>query len=353
MAERKVSNDFGVVFRPELWTNVERFQMFIGEPFPDIGNLRIGTKAVSDHLEKFKVLAGLANRLARDLELDHSELEARGYSSAVHSKEYAAIVESLITTLYSVLDGLRQALYGAYRKVQRIQNSSNERMFNLATDQKYGAGFPESIRTVLADANSTWFPEFRRIRTELTHRELGTCHWDPKTGTIVYMHGGLGSASKAHVIDDFPKALSDWYAKVYELVQCVFRLLGDQLTSVERSVVCGFYRGRVYERKVALTADMTFHSGACLSRSWFDKSGEVDRCPVRGSCGAYSRVGPPPGEVPSRLVSAEDLSDLTRTLAYRLWKERGQPMWDDQWDWFEAESRLRGSGARTDNHDRQ
>lgn len=348
MGERKVSNDFGIVFRPDLWTDVGRFQKFIGAPFPNDGNLRIGTKAVSDHLEKFRVLAGLANRLAKDLELDHFEVESRGYSSATHSKEYAAIVESLITTLYSVLDGLRQALYGAYRKVQRVQNSSNERMFNFATDQKYGAGFPEPIRTALADANSTWFPEFRRIRTELTHRELGTCSWNPKTGKIVYMHVGLGSASKAHVVDDITKTLSDWYANVYELVQYVFRFLGDQLAPIERSVVCGFYRGRVYERRVALTADITFHSGICLSRSWFDKPDEVDKCPLRGSCGAYARVGPPPpGDVPPRLVSAEEFSELTRTLAHRLWNERGQPMWDDQRDWFEAEARLRGSLMNT------
>jgi hypothetical protein len=113
MIERQVSNDFGIVFRPGLWSPAECFRTFIGEPFPDDSNLQIGTKAVSDHLEKFRILAGLANRLALDLHLDHAEVEASGYSPAIRSKEYAAIVESLVTTLYSVLDGLRQTLYGA------------------------------------------------------------------------------------------------------------------------------------------------------------------------------------------------------------------------------------------------
>jgi hypothetical protein len=253
---------------------------------------------VFDNLGKFEILAGLANRLAEDLHLDHSELQARGHTPATRSKEYAAIIEALITTLYSAMDGLRRTLYGAYKKVRRVQNSSNERMFNLATERGYGDGFPEPIREALAQANVTWFPEFCRIRTELTHRELGSCHWDAKTHKIFYMHGGLGSATRAHLIDDVPKFLNDTHVNVYGLVQCVFGFLAEQLVPIERVVICGMYRGRFYQRKVALTPDMTFHSGSCESRQWFDKPEEQDKCPLRGCCGAYIRVGPPPAGDP-------------------------------------------------------
>lgn len=303
MAEKKVSNDFGIVFRPEDWAPLERFRTFIGEPFLDDHELDRGAKGVSDYLGKFEILAGLANRLAEDLHLDHSELQARGHTPAIRSKEYAAIVEALITTLYSALDGLRRTLYGAYKKVRRVQNSSNERMFKLATERGYGDGFPEPVREALAEANATWFPEFCRIRTELTHRELGSCHWDAKTRKIFYMHGGLGSPTRAHVIDDVPEMLSDMHANVYGLVQRIFRFLAEQLVPVERVVTCGIYRGRIYQRKVALTPDMTFHSGFCQSRRWFDKPEEHDKCPLRGCCGAYARVGPPPpGDQPPQLV---------------------------------------------------
>lgn len=287
---------------------------------------------MSDNPGKFEILAGLANRLAEELHLDHCDLQAHGHTSAVRSKEYAAIVEALVATLYSALDGLRRTLYGAYRKVQRVQNSSNEKMFRLATQRGYGEGFPEPIREALAEANTTWFPEFYRIRTELTHRELGSCHWDANAEKIFYMHDGLGSPTRSHLIDDVPKMLS---------------YLASQLVPVEKVVICGLYRGRIYQRKVALTPDMTFHSGSCQSRRWFDKPEERDKCPLRGYCGAYALVGPPPrGETspPQFAVPPRPVFELTQTLAYRLWEKRRRPLWDDQHDWFEAESRLFESG---------
>lgn len=349
MVQKKVSNDFGVVFRPENWSPIERFQTFIGKPFPDNRDLRQGAKAVADNLGKFKILAGLANRLSEKLHLDHAELQSSGHTPAIRSKEYAPVVESLITTLYSALDGVRRTIYGAYRNVQRVQNSSNERMFNLATERRYGNGFPEPLREALADANASWFPQFYRIRTELTHRELGSCHWDAKADKIFYMHGGLGSATRAHLIEDVPKMLSELHVNVSGFIQCVFQFLAEQLDPVERTVVCGIYRGRVYQRKVALTPDMTFHSGCCESRQWFDNPEEDDKCPLRGHCGAYEQVGPPPPNdpLPPQLTMLPgQFVELTQMLAYRLWEARGRPLWDDQHDWFEAESQLFQSGGR-------
>ncbi len=306
MVERKVSNNFGIVFRPALWSPLERFQTFPGEPFQHIREMCRGAKTVSDHLGKFEVLAGLVNRLAKEMHLDDAELQARGYTPAVHSKEYAAIVESLITTLYSALDGLRQTIFWGYRNVRRVQNKSNERLFRYATDKEYGEEFPGPIREALADANANWFPELRRIRTELTHNEIGHCHWDPKTDKITYLHGGLGIARRAHIIEDVPKVLTDMYSNVNGLVQSVFEFLAEQLWPSERVVICGYYRGRIYQRRVALTPDITFDSGTCESRQWFDKPEEQEnKCPLRGYCGAYARVGPPPpGDSPPQPVAA-------------------------------------------------
>jgi hypothetical protein len=36
----------------------------------------------------------------------------------------------------------------------------------------------------------------------------------------------------------------------------------------------------------------------------------------------------------------ERVFELTQELAYRLWEERGRPLWDDQRDWFDAERHL-------------
>lgn len=57
MIEKKVSNDFGIVFRAEHWSLRERFRTFVGERFPNNRDLHRGAKAVSDHLGKFEILA--------------------------------------------------------------------------------------------------------------------------------------------------------------------------------------------------------------------------------------------------------------------------------------------------------
>ena len=86
MAERKASNDFGIVFRPEHWSSLERSRTFVGRPFPNDHDLHRGAKAVADHMGKFEILAGLANRLAQDLYLDNAELQARGHTPAIRPR---------------------------------------------------------------------------------------------------------------------------------------------------------------------------------------------------------------------------------------------------------------------------
>jgi hypothetical protein len=39
-------------------------------------------------------------------------------------------------------------------------------------------------------------------------------------------------------------------------------------------------------------------------------------------------------------MSKERVFDLTQRLAYKLWEQRGRPLWDDQRDWFDAERQL-------------
>lgn len=52
--------------------------------------------------------------------------------------------------------------------------------------------------------------------------------------------------------------------------------------------MCGVYKGRMYERMVAPEAAISFSSGRCWSRAWFETE-EAYECPLREQCGAYER----------------------------------------------------------------
>jgi hypothetical protein len=287
--ERGVSTAFGLTFVPWRWSAIERLRPFVGPPFKVERDVSKGVRMTDGHLGKFRILVTLANDQAPTLEQDRAQLEARGHTSALRSKEYAALVETLICSLYSAIDGMRLAIYGAHKGISKVQRGSNGELFEIASGKKFGPGFPEAIRLALDEANKSWFPDLRRYRTELIHGEVGSCHLDSKTDKIVYMHSSLGSATRALVIEDICAELSRLYTSVFDLAERVYGYLFTQLDPVTRRIVCGFYRGRLYERDVAPAPDLSFDSGTCRSLTWFEKEPGYE-CPLRGECGAYARA---------------------------------------------------------------
>lgn len=287
--DRRVSTEFGLMFAPWQWTAIERLGRFVGPPFKVERDVEKGVRMTDGHLSKFRILVGLLNDQAPRLDQDRAELETYGYSRALRSKEFAALVETLICSLYSAIDGIRLAIYGAYKGIPKVQRGSNGKLFSLASEKEYGPCFPEQIRAPLDDANKTWFSNLRMYRTELTHGEVGSCHLDSETGKIRYMHNALGSATRSMVIEDICAELSHLYASVFDLAEQVYGYLFTQLEPVTRRTVCGFYKGRVYERDVAAAPDISFGSGACCSLNWFEKEPGYE-CPLRSKCGAYARA---------------------------------------------------------------
>jgi hypothetical protein len=304
VADRRVSTDFLLVFAPDHWSSVNKFRQFAGPPFEVTRDLVKGANSAENHLSKFIVLAGLANRLTGQLVEDVAELAEKGHSSAIRSKEFAALVETLFCELYAALDGVRRTLYAAYKKVRGVQNESTEKLFKRASEKKYGPEFPEDIRAALASAYGSWFPHLRRIRTELTHGEVGSCHVDEQTQRVVYMHSGLGSPTKALVIEDVGVELNRHFTAVSELVETIFQSLFSKLQPVPRPVVCGFYKGRIYQREVAASQDLSFNSGTCSSRSWFESEAGYE-CPLRQRCGAYQQATVGEGNI-AKPVAAPD-----------------------------------------------
>lgn len=285
MESRRVSDTFGLFFTPDQWSAARRFSQFIGRPFND-REVEKGTRSTLSHLNKFDTLAALANRLVPRLSEDQVELERDGHSAAARGREFAALMETLVCELYASLDGVRRAVFGAYRTVQAVQNSSTEKLFKRAAEWEYGETFPEEVRAVLASAYSEWFPSLKKLRTELTHGDIGSCHLDANSGAVRYVHGGLGTGSRAMVVEDIVDRVNGFAAGVLRVAEAVFAHLYSNLESDERQIMCGIYKGRIYERLVKPEARLTFNSGQCFSKSWFDLAPGFE-CPLRSRCGAY------------------------------------------------------------------
>ncbi|PXA03905.1 hypothetical protein DDZ13_09705 [Coraliomargarita sinensis] len=282
-----MNETFLLKFVPEQWTPLERFAAFAADTYKD-RHVSEGLAAITDHLEKYKVIAGLADDLIPTMHEDRKELKEKGYSSSRRSRQIAALCEVLVCELYSAIDGLRDTLYGIFRDVQSIQKSSNEKLFKRAKERKYGSGFPEWLNEVLAIAFDEWFQDLKELRTELTHGQVGNCSLSEDFKTIRYMNTGLGDDHRAFVIDDFIQKISGYDKNVRLLFDSIFEGLYPSLRKIPRLQICGMYKARWYGRKVAPEENLSFKHGACVSWDWFEEK-EGLMCPLASKCVAYTR----------------------------------------------------------------
>lgn len=290
------SAKFALFFAPELWTSERRFAYFLGAPFKVDVPLSRGTNAVISHLEKYQLLGELAVDLMTLLDRDEKELAESGHTPGTGGRKLGALVEAMISELYSTLDGIRQVVYSVYRGVRGVQNESTYKLFQCAAKSQYGVDFPDDLRALLAEAYGSWFPRLRTLRSENTHGRIGHCYRDEES--IRYMHHGLEENGIALIIRDIAGYLNQVHGYIRGLTHWLFSFLYKKLEPIERESFCGAYKGRMYERLVAPSANLSFADGRCLSINWFLKEPEL-LCPLRESCGAYSR--PVPIEEFSRL----------------------------------------------------
>jgi hypothetical protein len=198
----------------------------------------------------------------------------------------------MLCELYSVLDGVRQIVFSAYRNVRGDQNESTDKLFRRAADERYGPGMPRDINESLANAYKSWFPRLREIRTENTHGEIGKCHLDPRTGKIDYIHPGLVSEGRALIIPDIIQYTDSVLQNVRELTEWLCAYLYSSLEPQESQILCGLYEGRAYERAVAPGAHLSLADGRCMSVNWFANCPDL-LCPMADRCGAFRRPMPP------------------------------------------------------------
>ncbi|MDO8736407.1 MAG: hypothetical protein Q7K29_04920 [Thermoleophilia bacterium] len=274
---------FNVLFEPENWTMVRRFLYFVDQPFEKTPALQRGISATDNHFEKCKILRSHAKELESTF-LDSVKGRKKYDDIYVRrSKTYSALVETIYCELYSCLNGLRDTIFAIYGGVQRVQNKKTSKFFSLASEGKYGQGFPERVANLLSDAYLSWFCELRDIRVEVTHRNVGFCYLDEKSNKVQYQN--LAPNKQDMIIDDIPAELEKMYQHVFGLLEQIFGFFCSILWPKDIHIVCGIFRDRGYTRFVKHSHDMSFNSGWCFSEEW--KNGDpLNYCPARHQCGA-------------------------------------------------------------------
>ncbi len=271
----------------------------MGEPFVVSGELSRGTDAVVAHEEKFALLARVANQISGMIADDEKELDSTGFTEATMSRSFAALFETLVAEQYSMLDGLRRAVFGVFGGVRGFQNKKTSLFFRRATDGQYqrppaghlGESFFADLISGLAAADATWFPLLREIRVRTTHGDVGSCYRDGATGKTSYRHWRGQSVGKHVSIDDAISWMNNVHSKSFGLAKSFFDACFALLEPTEHEIACGMFQGRAYMRFVRPSSSLSFDDGRCLSRGWFEKEPGLE-CPMCGKCGAHNRPVP-------------------------------------------------------------
>jgi hypothetical protein len=274
-------------FSPQHWGEVERFTQFWATTYSFDRLTLKRLRGIVGHYSKAGNLCQLAKRLAPNLALDAAQLKEHGYSPAHNSKELAAIIESVFCELYSLLDCCRAVLCGVFPNHKGIKKSTRSTFQNAHKDE-LDYKVPAPIREALANT-SMWYPNLLRLRDELTHSNVGSCHHDDKTGNVSYMHDGLGTPSRSLVIKDVFADLKTYFDKINELLGIVFRELNRTLEDKPVELMCGIFGGRFYQRVIRPSEATDTNGGICKSYDWFDLEEHPD-CPLKGSCQTYARA---------------------------------------------------------------
>lgn len=279
-----MSDDYNLIqFAPEHWGTLERFEHFYSGTYSFDKFTQKALPGASNHFRKSLILKDVAIRQTQLLAEDDHELEKKGYTSAKRGKELSAIIEASIQELYSSIDCARKVVSHIYRN-HRGMKQSTRKLFHAAKEGKIAVTVPEAIRTAFASAD--WYDDFRILRDQLTHSDVGFCHRDKNSGKIAYLNGALGNAERAFVIPDILAYFDELVKSINKILGEIFNSLNQSLNDKEMFQFCGIFSGRVYSRMVKPSEAVDFNSGRCSAYVWFEKE-DQPVCPFKNTCGAY------------------------------------------------------------------
>src|SRR5690242_3339731 len=121
-------------FAPNRWGQLERFAQLHSGTFQFTPTTQKALSGATNHFHKAITLKNIAIKLVPNLELDEKELEARGFTSALNSKELSAVIEGVILELYSSIDCTRKVISEIYGKYPGIPKVSTRKLFQNAFD---------------------------------------------------------------------------------------------------------------------------------------------------------------------------------------------------------------------------
>ena len=273
-----------LMFTPEHWGEVTRFRKFYSSTNASDPRARRALNGVESHLEKCITLTDLAEKLKPNLQIDKTELDSRGFTTAINAREIAAVVEAAILELYSSIDCTAKILYKIYGPETRGLKDSTRGLFQKI--ESMSGSFPEKLKKVIEKAS--WYWQLLHLRDALTHLDTGMVYLDDMTGLVQYHHHGLKKANKPFLIEDIFGWLDEMIKEVNQFLGIIFHHLNDLLDDKPIYQICGMVKGLVLHRYVSPVGKLTFNSGSCGAWVWFEKP-DKPTCPFKENCGAYMR----------------------------------------------------------------
>ncbi len=271
-----------ILFDPKKWGTQQRFQHFYSTTYSFDRSTQYSIRGSANHFYKALCIIEVAKELSPRLSEDQAELEEKGYTNSIRSKQLSALIEAIILEFYSSVDCTRHVVTTIYKKHRGVKERTRK-FFQAAFDNTIAETVPSEIRDAFKAAQ--WYDEFRRIRDALTHSDIGSCHLDNTSQTISYTHSELGDNKRAFVIKDIFAYLATLKTQVNQFTGKVFNYLNSTLLDKEVKQICGIFNGFVYSRFVRPSEAIDFNSGRC--NEWFDNSAAI--CPFAGKCDAYNR----------------------------------------------------------------
>lgn len=273
------------MFAPERWGQVDRFRTLWPTRYKFRNREQRVLAGVGNHFHKALTLLAISKDLLSGLNRDEAELEEKGFTPAQNARNLAAVLEGVITELYSVIDCTAEILHSVYGATSvRFRNSTRGLFANI---DKVSGSFPERLKELIRTAD--WYEELRHIRDELTHRDVGSCSRDRETGLVRYFHSSLGNGERLEPIEDIFGWLQIKADAVNAFIGTVFHELNGTITVGTVTQMCGMVQGRMLMRLLDASQPIDFNNGTCLSAHWFTDEGNP-HCPFAGECGAFERI---------------------------------------------------------------
>ena len=271
-----------ILFDPQKWGTQQRFQHFYSTTYSFDRSTQYAIRGSENHFYKALHIIEVAKEFSPRLSEDQVELEGKGYTNSIRSKELSALIEAIILEFYSSIDCTRHVVTTIYKKHQGVKESTR-RFFQAASDDRIAETVPSEIRDAFKAAQ--WYDELRRIRDALTHSDIGSCNLDKTSQIISYMHSELGDDKSAFIIKDIFAYLATLKVQINQFTGKVFNCLNATILDKEVKQICGIFNGFVYSRFVRPSGAIDFSSGRC--NAWFDNS--VANCPFADKCEAYAQ----------------------------------------------------------------